>query len=319
MLHVTNGSVVLSRIHALGIGGDVIPWDDVLHEGPVPSGLNVTEMGRIRAGFLAGSDAGQVAEINRSFEQRDRALAETRSDEIVLWFEHDLYDQLQVLQILDRLAPAQPVTAILADDYLGAQTDEQLMFWFDGRRSLSAGEWSAAAEAWRLFREPDPTGLAAFDHPGAWPSLKSSLRRHLEQFPGIRTGLSRTERQTLSALMAGPLTPRELFPAANHAVEEAVFMGDWGWWSHIRPLVVANRPLMRLEGQVPETWHHADWWRDDEWAPRVALTEDGERVLAGTLDHVAVNGINRWLGGVYLHGSGPVWRWNETTGAVVVM
>lgn len=317
MLHVTNGTVALSRIHALGVGGHVIPWDDVLHEGPVPGGLNTVEMREVRAGFLAESDAGQAAEISRAFEGRDRAL-EQASGEIVLWFEHDLYDQLQVLQILDRLTPARSVTAILADDYLGAQPDQQLRTWFDARRALSAEEWDAAAEAWRLFREPDPTGLSRFDHPAAWGSLRSSIRRHLEQFPAVRTGLSRTERQTLAALTAGSLTPRELFPAANQAVEEAVFMGDWGWWSHIRPLAVARQPLIRVEGQVPEAWHHADWWRDDESAPRVALTADGERVLAGTLDHAEVNGLDRWLGGVHLHGPGPLWRWDDTTGTVVV-
>jgi hypothetical protein len=35
-------------------------------------------------------------------------------------------------------------------------------------------------------------------------------------------------------------------------------------------------------------------------------------VLAGKEDHVRVNGINRWLGGVDLRNGAPVWRWHET-------
>ncbi len=312
MLHVTNGSVMVSRIHDLGVGGVVVPWDDVLHEGPVPDGLDVAAMRGLRAQFLAESDAGHAAEIYRSFEARDRALEDgARNGDVVLWFEHDLYDQLQLLQILDRLTPSASVTVVLTDDYLSGQADRQLRDWFDQRRRLSSDESSAAAEAWQLFRNPDPTGLAAFHHQGAWPTLRSSLHRHLEQFPAIGTGLSRTERQTLAALAGGARTPRDLYAAANHAVEDAVFMGDWGWWSHIRPLVLAPRPLIRFEGAIPGLWHHADWWRDDESAPRVTLTTDGELVLAGKRDHVAVNGIDRWYGGVHQQGTGPLWRWDE--------
>jgi len=327
MLHVTNGSVALSRLHDLGVPGRIVPWDDVLHEGPVPAGLVDEALRRVRAEFLA-VDWGDAAQIERSLAARDAALAEAVSgDEIVLWFEHDLYDQLHVLQVLSQLAPIRVaatgaiarVTAILADDYLAAQPDEQLAAWFAAREPLGPGRWAAATHAWDCFRAPEPTGLVSFDHPGAWPSLRSSLRRHLEQFPSIRDGLSRTERQTLAAVAGSPLPVRDAFRAANHAVEEAGFMGDAGWWSHIRPLVIAADPLMRAEGAAPGRWHDADWWRDDPSAPRLALTDAGRRVLAGELDHVLLNGIDRWLGGVHLVASpasrglkpDPVWRWND--------
>ena len=84
-------------------------------------------------------------------------------------------------------------------------------------------------------------------------------------------------------------------------------------------LAVAERPLIRIDGPRPDSWHHADWWGDDEPAPRVALTADGEEALAGALDHVEVNGVDRWLGGVHLLGHGPVWRWNAANGSIVVM
>ena len=77
----------------------------------MPAGLGLAEMRELRAAFLAEFDAGPAAEISRAFEARDRALEAARG-ETVLWFEHDLYDQLQVLQVLDRLTPEQNVTAI---------------------------------------------------------------------------------------------------------------------------------------------------------------------------------------------------------------
>lgn len=316
MLHVTNGSVALSRLHDLGLPGTIVPWDDVLHEGPVPSDLSAAEFRRRRADFLA-STREDAASIERSLEARDARLSDAADgDEVVLWFEHDLYDQLQVLQVLDHLAGCGSrrtarVTAILADDYLAAQPEARLQEWFDTRRELTAAEWQAAGVAWHAYRQSDPTALVEFDHPGAWPTLRAALRRHLQQFPWTGDGLSRTERQTLSALAHGPRSPRSAFVAANHEVEEAIFMGDLGWWFHIRTLITGPRPLIEVSGTAPADFHDFDWWRDDESTPLLALTDDGRHVIAGRADRVALNGLDRWLGGVHLQAApgAAVWRW----------
>ena len=51
MLHITNGeSVSLPRT---GLSGQVICWNDILHDGPVPRGLPLQELSRIRANFIA--------------------------------------------------------------------------------------------------------------------------------------------------------------------------------------------------------------------------------------------------------------------------
>jgi hypothetical protein len=341
MLHVTNGSVALSRLHDLGVPGQIVPWDDVLHEGPVPAGLSEAELRHVRAAFL-GSNWDDAASIERGLLARDeRLLAAGTGDEIVLWFEHDLYDQLHVLQVLDQLtgmgsSRTARVTAILADDYLAAQPDEQLQAWFDTRREVTEAQWQAAAAAWSAFRAPEPTLLASFDHAGAWPSLRNALHRHLQQFPAVDTGLSRSERQTLIALADGALPLRAAFRAADYDVEEAIFMGDLGWWYHIRTLITGPRPLLAVVGEAPADFNDPEWWRDDDTAPSLVLTDDGARVLAGEADRIALNGFDRWLGGVHLvaradgdrqladgsrqsavgGASGAIWRWDEARGAV---
>jgi hypothetical protein len=133
----------------------------------------------------------------------------------------------------------------------------------------------------------------------------------------VLSGLSRTEHQTLAALARGSRQPRDLYPAANHAVEEAVFLGDWAWWSHIAGLVTAACPLIRVQGRTPASWHDADWWGEEADTPTLAITDDGRRVLAGEADHVTLNGIDRWLGGVHVQGHGPVWRWDSTNETIV--
>src|SRR6476646_9763515 len=158
MLHVTNGSIAVSRLHDLGVPGRIVPWDDVLREGPVRAGLSEAELRHERAEFL-GREWNDVEAIETGMQARDEQLATSArdDDEVVLWFEHDLYDQLHVLQVLSQLrdvgdARRASVSAILADDYLTAQPDAQLSRWFEARRAVSTDAWDAAIAAWAAFR-----------------------------------------------------------------------------------------------------------------------------------------------------------------------
>ncbi len=319
MLHVTNGSVVVTRLHDLGLPGRVLPWDDVLHEGPVRAGLDRAGLRRERAAFLAGP-SGSATEIERSLADRDQVLASAApDDEVVLWFEHDLYDQLHLLQILDQLDHPH-VTAVLADDYLGAQPADRLREWFAARRPVTGRDREVARRAWAAFRSADPLDLAALVHgrpSGVSTHLLPALRRHLQQYPWTGNGLSRSEAQTLAAVAGGASRVRDAFVAANHRMEEATFMGDSTWWDHIRPLIEAPRPLLEVRGLKPASWFDPAWWHDDAMAPTLALTEDGAAVLAGRADHIALNGIDRWLGGVHVT-TRALWRWDEARQTLAV-
>ena len=46
------------------------------------------------------------------------------------------------------------------------------------------------------------------------------------------------------------------------------------------------------------------------------LTDAGRAVLAGEADHVAICGVDRWIGGVHLQGRDVPWRWDEGLEAV---
>jgi hypothetical protein len=39
-------------------------------------------------------------------------------------------------------------------------------------------------------------------------------------------------------------------------------------------------------------------------------------VLRGEEDHAALNGVDRWVGGVHLAGREPRWRWDEGTESI---
>ena len=293
MLHVTNGTSV--SLSGTGLGGEILTWVDVLHEGPVPAGITDDELRRVRSLFL---DSEWIAETSTANElaRRDRALA--AHDEVVLWFEHDLHDQLQLIQILDRFRHSRAhLSLICTYPYLGPMTSDELAALWPLRHMVADSELELAAEAWRAFRASDPMDVQALlaRDTSALPFLAGALRRHLQQFPSIESGLSRTERQILAVLAERPHTFHTLFPAEQR-MEERIFMGDASLMRYVRGLAGCRAPLIREEEGV------------------YLMTNDGADVLAGRADHVRLNGINRWLGGVHLIGNESLWRWDENAG-----
>jgi hypothetical protein len=316
MLHLTNGRAVVPKIRE-AVRGVVVPWDDVLHEGPVPTGLGPAALRERRADFLAGGGAGAFKEILEGLEQRDRALdnalTDPRCDEIVLWFEHDLYDQLQLIQILDRVPidGGPRISLVQTTDYLGHQESSVYPVLFDGRRFVTSAERIAARDAWAAFRSPDPRAIVdLLPRITVLPILGPALLRHLQQFPSMRNGLSRTEQETLDVVASGVTRLSDLFVATQKR-EEAFFMGDAGFLFHIKGLINSHRPLLtvttRTASGIPAPFVSSDI-RCIEL--EVALTSLGESVLNGESDRVELCAIDRWLGGVYLSGHGPVWRWD---------
>jgi len=331
MLHITNGGSAASGLREAGLPGDVVAWNDVLHEGPVPAGLGPEAFRDVRARFLAASGWASYETALAEFTRRDDALARAAAqEEVVLWFEHDLYDQLQLLQILDRLAQQPPSPArfslIAIDRFpgvapfhgLGQLTPGQLATLYPTRRRITAPQLALGRAAWHAFTAPDPTAIADLlaGDLAALPFLRAALLRHLEQFPAVTGGLARTERQILQALAAGAQGPGAIFQAVQQQ-EPHPFMGDSTCWSYIVRLGKEPQPLLtRTDGRhflLPLAFaRHADFL-----AQRLQLTAHGEAVLAGTADAIRGQGIDRWLGGVRLWGLDAAWRWDGQAGRVV--
>ena len=74
MLHVTNGDSTTATMELAGLAGDLLPWRDVLHEGPVPD-LPQDELRRVRADYLATLGPVETAEVEAQLLVRDERLA----------------------------------------------------------------------------------------------------------------------------------------------------------------------------------------------------------------------------------------------------
>jgi Domain of unknown function (DUF1835) len=285
VLHVTNGDSAAGTLAEAGLGGSVLAWRDALQEGPVPA-LAPAELRGVRAEFIAARGWAPRDAAEADLRARDEALAAALGSEpVVLWFEHDLYDQLQLIQVLARV-DGQLVEAIVVDRFLGELTAAELAALWPERRAVTAAALETARAAWAAFTAPDPAALAALAPDGALPFLGPALDRLREEYPATTDGLARSERQALAAVAAGADEPLAAFFASQRA-EAAAYAGDTQFFDLLASLAAEPEPLIE---------------RDP-----LRLTAAGEAVLAGRADAVQLRGVDRWLGGVHLDGT---WRWD---------
>ena len=318
MLHITNGDESARRIREAGVPGEILPWRDALHEGPVPAGISTKELRELRARFIDAQGWWPMRSALADLTKRDDLLARAKGgDEIVLWFEHDLYDQLQLLQVLnDATLPARGVaklSLIQADTYLTSLKPGAFEVLFPDRQPVSAAQIELAHKAWKAFRSTDASTLSALlrQDTSALPHLEAALVRHLEEFPSVSNGLSRSEAQALEGVDGGKKTLREAFKAAHHDREERVFMGDAVFASCLERLSRNAKPLLVLENGKPIIAPRRAAEADGFWKSHARLTDTGHDVLACDKDWVKIHKMDRWVGGVRLLGNRVPWRWND--------
>jgi hypothetical protein len=300
MLVITCGDSAGGTLADAGLpgGSAILVWNDLLHEGPVPAGLDLAGLSAVRAEWAARAGWRTREAARDEFAARDRALHDFRAhDEVVLCFDANLVNQLQLVQLLDYFTGAGPakVSLALVDD-LGPAGPDVLADAIDARVPVTDAQLDLARTAWAAVRDPDPAALQRLAAE-ALPPLGPALTRLLEQYPDTVSGLSRTERQGLEALAAGLTAFPDLF-AYQAAQEPRVFLGDSVFAAHLDALAAAPTPLLTGGGDR-------------------RLTDFGADVLAGRADHAGVNGIDRWVGGVHLTGTAPAWRWDRGAGRLV--
>ena len=327
-LHITNGDQAADTLKQFRAGEDVLPWRDPMIDGPFPAGLDLPAASKLRAAHLAGADLTHE-QVLRDFRLRDEHLAAApRYDEITLWFEHDLLDQLQILQLLDWFSNAglndARLTMICIDRFpgvvpfrgLGQLGPAQMATLADKKVPVTTRQLELAKEGWAAFRSSDPRDIETFlaQDLRPLPFLQAALRRHLQEFPSISNGLGRTDQQILLLVSEGQTRPEPIF-VANMNLETALFIGDWGTYRHIKDLCQGGQPLLRCQpgGEFRSPPDHTlshEHFRKQE----LSLTDKGIRVLAQSEDVFAAMEIDRWLGGVHLLSGKPCWRWSEQAG-----
>jgi hypothetical protein len=317
-LHITNGDSAAAVMRQAGFDGEILPWRDVLHEGPVSAQLPLTTLSPLRAHFIADKGWAELEAVKAEMAARDRLLAAAAGFErVVLWFEHDLFDQLQLLQLLSWFADHDRGQARLEmlciDSFpgmpafggLGELAPAQMASLRGRELPVTAEQLALGKAGFEAFGAGEPPLLVEFLQRdfAPLPHLRPALARMLEEYPWQGDGLARSRRQLLWTVKTCGGDLAAMFRACTH-MEEAHYLGDVIFLDYADGLAEASEPALHFieSASTEET---------SPWQQLVLLTRFGEQLLNGEADFVAANGINRWIGGVHL--KRDRWRYSPTT------
>ena len=315
VVHVVNGHATAEPLEEAELPGEVVVWADSLDQGPLlPAPIGDDDAHRAaRAGFLAGDGSGDAAGIAAQLAGWDAAVdrAAQEAEEVVLWYEHDLFDQLALVRLVARMTarPRKAALSMVSIDHhpevpdwkgLGDLEAPQLAGLWPRRTPLGPEALDEAAAAWTALCAPDPRGVHYLARRAkALPFLGPALWRWLEELPAVGTGLSRTEAELLRAVHRGAGTVAAVM-AEMHASDRVYLVTD----------LLVTRTAARLAGIGALTGTFA--------AGAPALTPLGEELWKGRRDRVAEQGIDDWRGGIRLSGRGAMWRWDAGTRRPIV-
>ena len=324
MLHIHNGDSTANTLREAAFPGEHFAFREALATGPTPQGLSQDEWFELRAAYLAEEIELVAAAIKQELAEMDATLAGLANHaEVILWFEHDLFCQINLIALLDRFARqgvgSSRLSLICIGEFpgkpdfrgLGELTAAQMASLFDTRHEVTEAELSLAQRAWEAYCSPDPhnlEGLLTRDT-SALPFLRGALLQHLARFPAVSNGLGHAENRLLSFIADGINKFGSLCPAFFNA-EPAYGLGDLQIWRDLKHMAEAAQPLVQLAGPVDAARAAA------RLHTAYSITETGRRVLAGQADFIRINGIDLWLGGVHLRADN-LWRWDEQQQALV--
>ncbi len=316
-LHIRCGSDLRPALEKAGFSGAFLEYSDPLCQGPVVQ--DEAWLAR-RADFLAqayGTVTGRSAEqIADDLQRTEGALqtAAARYERVLLWFEHDTYDQLVLARCLAQFAekPPRRLELISVDRFpgstrfigLGQLPPEALRLLWTRRQPVSGRQMSAGASVWDMLRSPDPTPLAnaARDGIPELPHLAKAIRRHCQELPWLGDGLSLTERLVLQLLADRSRTVGETYRDLMLAREPLPWLGDLMFLFIVESMKRAAEPV--FTGSFDSD--------DRRWLQELlTITALGRAVLGGKVDWLSVSAPDRWLGGVHIEAARPCWRWND--------
>jgi hypothetical protein len=327
MLHIHNGDSSADTAKKTSIPGEHIPWREALVCGPVPGGLSEQHFLDIRTRHLADAYHVPLEKCAADLRAQHDALATFADhDEVVLWFEHDLFCQVHLIYLLHWFAGRElgqtKLSLICVGEFPGLQpfhglgelNEEQLTSLFPDRQEVTAAQLDLGRRAWEAYSAPDAVQLIQMleSDTSALPYLQAALRWHVQRFPSIRNGLGRVENASLALIAQGRNKFGSLFPAFVRR-EPGYGFGDTQLYLALQRMAHAPTPMLKQDNG-----HDSSVSAARVFLSSFEINDHGKAALAGDEDFVIANGIDLWLGGIHLQGKESAWRWDEEVQELLV-
>ncbi|MDQ4140033.1 MAG: RNA polymerase subunit sigma, partial [Bacteroidota bacterium] len=228
MLHILNGDGMAKPFKQAPIpANDYLIWREILFEGPIIVRGSPVDFWQARQHYISQTyQEAPTAYVLQVTAEVKRLETFSLHDEVVLWFEHDLLCQINLLYLLHWFAQQALNKTTLSlvcigshpemPDFkgLGNLSPEQLAALFRQRQVLTSGDLALGDRGWQAFASPTPENLINFLQEEDFtrlPLLPDALRAHLTRFPSVQNGLNAIEQLLLEIIAQHSPTTTQLF------------------------------------------------------------------------------------------------------------
>lgn len=224
-LHITNGDCFTEKWHSLNLKGDVITWREMLCEGKTLTNVGSESFWKTRFEFLNRNyKVSKSRFIEQTLKEYRTLCNHKQQEKIVLWFDYDLFCQINMLAVISWLKTNRrdaEISLVSGGKVMGSTEmkglseldKDQLMGLYENRKTLTQDDIEYADYIWQLYCSDNPIRLEnvadyksfQFDY------LGDAISSHLKRFPSIKNGLNEVENQLLRVSVAQkPASKKEL-------------------------------------------------------------------------------------------------------------
>jgi len=286
-LHISNGGTFTKRLKTFGIKEPILSWEEMLCEGPTTYNIETRELFRLRQDFLSKN---YDLEIDfKAYNKEIKKLDDVDNiSEIVLWFEYDLFCQINMLAVINLLYQRdikKPLYLVCSGRVEGEKElkslsqlkDTQLKSHFDNKVLLNEDDIELAKTLWGIYCGKDHNLFKPFIvTKSSFQYLGSCLKAHLLRFPDSKNGLGTLEQNLLKLLEKHEIVSR------HHLVGYAInYQGYYGYGN-----LQYERLIKNLEPFIEDRDGH------------IKLNELGESVLNGKKNAMEIIHNDVVFGGV---------------------
>jgi len=275
ILHITNGDNTTNYLKKLNFSGSFITWRETLCEGKTTSDIGSESFWKNRFDFFKNSyNISKKQFIDYTLKEYRNLCKEKEQDEIVLWFEHDLFCQINMLAViswLKRYRKGYQISLVCAGKSKGIQrmlglsqlNAAQIKQLYKNRIELNQDDIAHADYIWQLYCSDSPLRLETvnkFNPLSPFKYLASAIEAHLQRFPSIENGLNKIENKILKIAKEQEITSKNKLISELMKGEEVYGFGDLQYehqinslhrlFTSFNPVKLSKKGKQVLENQI---------------------------------------------------------------------
>jgi len=224
-LHITNGDNTTLAIQKLKIDGDIVTWREMLCEGKTTIDVGSEGFWKSRFDFFSKNyKITKKSFIDSTLKEFRNLCNHKYQEEIILWFEHDLFCQINMIAVISWLKKHRPnaTIALVSPENktdstaflrLHKLTQKTLISFYNNRVILTKDDIGYADYIWQLYCSKSPLQLQniTIDTHTHFTYLPDAIEAHLQRFPTIKNGLNKIENTILETADTGSYSTKKSF------------------------------------------------------------------------------------------------------------